>query len=434
MALMKSAFEKIQEIILSILSIFPSPDKIDYKNLSDVVLEGSFVVVIAAASIHFLYILGQFWTTNLDVIDHFMYKRAIDINDIPTGTYRYLITIYTNWRPGSGTNAKVFIQLHGELGQNTICYFLHNPYVPYRELFGWSDVSWFTLNTSIPIGELRSIVIAHDNSGDFAAWHLSKVIVRDLQSNKSWRFFANCWFTEDNRYPEARTKHVLQPVDPDYVEPFGERMFEWARRLYRERPLTAWYNLNFITPLSRSQMLTITYCYLLTLMLLSIAYFQYEDKITNNLIKLASMTFRTGVCYFVLLSLKIILSLNVFTTRNPSQMHIYIRIAFAIFIHAICILMTFVIILYSTSKKFDSETSFKWLFKFMLGIAQSELMIAFGVTFFKAWLFTFFAKDPFAEEAARIQLTKRVTNSFPFTYKKDVYSSNLKERSGAAEK
>ncbi|RWS26035.1 polycystic kidney disease protein 1-like 2 [Leptotrombidium deliense] len=251
MALLKSSLQKLYEILLFFLSLLPKPDNIGNATVTDLVINSNWIVVIAVSAIHILYIIFQFWTTNRDVIDHFMYKRAIDINDIPAGTYRYLITIYTNWRPGAGTDAKVFIQMTGVLGQNTICYYLHNPYLHYRKLFGKSsDVSWFSLNTSMPIGEIRSLTIAHDNTGDYAAWYLNKIIVRDLQINKSWRFFASCWMTEDSRYPTAKAKLTLKPVDPDYVEPFLERMFEWARRIYHERPLTHWYNLNYITPLS----------------------------------------------------------------------------------------------------------------------------------------------------------------------------------------
>ena len=73
----------------------------------------------------------------------------------PHFAIRYLIRIYTNWRPRSGTRSKIFIQLHGNLAQNTICYFLHNPFLPYRQLFVWGDCSFFVINTANPVGEIH---------------------------------------------------------------------------------------------------------------------------------------------------------------------------------------------------------------------------------------------------------------------------------------
>ena len=54
-----------------------------------------------------------------------------------------------------GTRSKIFLQLHGNLGQNTICFYLHNPFLPHRKLFVWGDISFFVINTANPIGDIQ---------------------------------------------------------------------------------------------------------------------------------------------------------------------------------------------------------------------------------------------------------------------------------------
>ncbi len=55
------------------------------------------------------------------------------------------------------------------------------------------------LATDISLGTIFKVHVWHDNSGRNPAWYLSRVIVRDLQTNQRYFFLAECWFTLDKR-------------------------------------------------------------------------------------------------------------------------------------------------------------------------------------------------------------------------------------------
>ena len=142
--------------IFDVLTAIPKPPYVDLGSIN-ILTDTDKVVFILVVALHILYIFLLSYCLKRDKIDNFMNKKAIQINDVPFGTYKYLVTIYTNWRPRSGTRSKIFIQLHGNLSQNTICYFLHNPFLPYRQLFVWGDCSFFVINTANPVGDIQVI-------------------------------------------------------------------------------------------------------------------------------------------------------------------------------------------------------------------------------------------------------------------------------------
>lgn len=137
---------------IGILINIPRP-KIDISGINH--LSDNQIVFNLVIFLHLLYIFLLNYCIKWDKIDDFMYKKVVQINDIPSGIYKYLVSIYTNWRPKSGTKSKIFLQLHGSLGQNTICYLLHNPFLPYREMFVWGDISFFVINTAYPVGDIQ---------------------------------------------------------------------------------------------------------------------------------------------------------------------------------------------------------------------------------------------------------------------------------------
>ena len=92
--------------------------------------------------------------------------------------------MYTNWRPNAGTKGRVYLQLHGVFARNSLCYYLHNPYGLNRKLFSWGDISWFLVNTANPLGDILAITVGHDSFGEQHCWFLSKIRIKDLQTNQ----------------------------------------------------------------------------------------------------------------------------------------------------------------------------------------------------------------------------------------------------------
>lgn len=140
--------------IISILINIPKPQTpINISTINH--LSDNGIVFNLVIFLHIFYFFLLNYCIKWDKVDNFMNKKVININDIPFGVYKYLISIYTNWRPRSGTKSKIFLQLHGTLCQNTIRYLLHNPFLPNRELFVWGDISFFIINTANPIGDIQ---------------------------------------------------------------------------------------------------------------------------------------------------------------------------------------------------------------------------------------------------------------------------------------
>ena len=47
----------------------------------------------------------------------------------------------------------------------------------------------------VNLGELKKVLIWHDNRGASPSWYLDHVIIKDLQTDKKYYFFANSWLT-----------------------------------------------------------------------------------------------------------------------------------------------------------------------------------------------------------------------------------------------
>ncbi|MGH0126740.1 UNVERIFIED_CONTAM: hypothetical protein FKN15_033494 [Acipenser sinensis] len=86
----------------------------------------------------------------------------------PCAQYRYLLAVYTGHRRGAGTSAK-------------------------KPVFERGGVDMFLLTTPFSLGELQTVRLCHDNSGDCPAWYVVKVVVKNLQTTQRWHFLCNSW-------------------------------------------------------------------------------------------------------------------------------------------------------------------------------------------------------------------------------------------------
>lgn len=122
----------------------------------------------------------------------------------------YTVTVKTGTRDGAGTDAKVSIDVFGNLDK-----FTDEPLVntKIKDPFEAGALETFTLNDEPDVGELDYIIIRHDNSGKKAGWFLDYVIIQNTKNNKSWKFYANRWLATDEE--DHRTYVKLYP-ERDY--------------------------------------------------------------------------------------------------------------------------------------------------------------------------------------------------------------------------
>jgi hypothetical protein len=113
----------------------------------------------------------------------------------------YAVTVHTSDRRGAGTDANVFVELHGSAG-----------HVGWTRLesgcndFERGAVDVFKL-TGADIGKLMSVGIKHDRSGFGSGWHLNMIEVRNETSGELAMFPCDNWL--DDAEGDKKTERQL---------------------------------------------------------------------------------------------------------------------------------------------------------------------------------------------------------------------------------
>ncbi|XP_065818145.1 lipoxygenase homology domain-containing protein 1 [Labrus bergylta] len=115
---------------------------------------------------------------------------SMDPMDMPKYN-KYAVTVFTPDLKGSGTDADVFINIFGELG-DTGERRLDND----KNNFEKGSEDKFTIEAP-NLGKVRKITIGHNNKGSSAGWFADKVIVDDMGNKIVYEFPINRWFALD---------------------------------------------------------------------------------------------------------------------------------------------------------------------------------------------------------------------------------------------
>uniref|UniRef100_A0A674J3I7 Polycystin 1, transient receptor potential channel interacting n=1 Tax=Terrapene triunguis TaxID=2587831 RepID=A0A674J3I7_9SAUR len=123
----------------------------------------------------------------------------IDINRVgvipfcgKNGMYKYEILVKTGWGRGSGTTAHVGITLYGVDNKSG------HRHLDGENAFHRNSLDVFQIATEQSLGSVWKIRIWHDNKGLSPSWYLQHVIVRDLQTSKSYFFLVNDWLSVES--------------------------------------------------------------------------------------------------------------------------------------------------------------------------------------------------------------------------------------------
>lgn len=151
------------------------------------------VVVCFIGAIFVAFILTAAWARRKDLKDKAKVKvTVLDDND-PFAEYCYLVKISTGHRPGSSTSSRVIVTVQGTEGDCEP----HHLTDPEKPVFERGGVDLFLLTTPFSLGDLQSIRLWHDNSGNHPAWFVSTVVIKDLQTEQKWNFLCNSWLSVD---------------------------------------------------------------------------------------------------------------------------------------------------------------------------------------------------------------------------------------------
>ncbi|XP_007438791.3 polycystin-1, partial [Python bivittatus] len=150
----------------------------------------NYIVLLTCAVCLVTYSMAAVIVHKLDLID------INRVGSIPfcgkNGLYRYEILVKTGWGKGSGTTAHVGITLYGIDSKSG------HRHLDDENAFRRNSLDIFQIATERNLGRVWKIRIWHDNKGLSPAWFLQHVVVRDLQTYKSYHFLVNDWLSVDS--------------------------------------------------------------------------------------------------------------------------------------------------------------------------------------------------------------------------------------------
>ncbi len=124
---------------------------------------------------------------------------------------RYEIQLATSDVKNAGSDARFYITLNGTRGSSAETQIDNS-----ADNFERNHLDFFHVDSPLPLGDIQSIRLRHDNSGDKPGWHGRYIIVRELGSTKPYIARIDRWLavTEGDRRTDITinaTEH--QPSD-----------------------------------------------------------------------------------------------------------------------------------------------------------------------------------------------------------------------------
>ncbi|KAF1405195.1 Polycystic kidney disease protein 1-like 2, partial [Spheniscus humboldti] len=250
-------------------SFFIIPNAIDVSKTAQ--LFGTFVdnpvVVTTVGCIFLIYVLVVIWARRKDIQDDAKVKITVLEDNDPFAQYRYLVTVFTGHRRGAATTSKVTLTLYGLEGESEP----HHLTDPDTPVFERGGVDVFLLCTFFPLGELQSIRLWHDNSGDSPSWYVNRVLVHDLAGDQKWYFLCNSWLAID--IGECVLDKVFPVATEQDMKQFSNLFFMKTSKGFQDGHI--WYSVFSRSPRSsftRAQRVSCCFSLLLCTMLTSIMF------------------------------------------------------------------------------------------------------------------------------------------------------------------
>ncbi|XP_059361535.1 polycystin-1-like protein 2 [Carassius carassius] len=226
------------------------------------------VVVCFIGAIFIAYILIAAWARRKDLQDTTKVKITMLEDNDPFAEYCYLLKVSTGHRMGSSTSSRVIVTLQGTEGECEP----HHLTDPDKPVFERGGVDLFLLTTPFPLGELQSIRLWHDNSGDHPAWYVNTVMVEDLQTEQKWHFLCSSWLAVD--IDDCTVEKVFPVASEAEMKGFSNLFFMKTTTDFCDGHI--WYSVVSRPPSSnftRVQRVSCCFSVLLCSMLTSIMFF-----------------------------------------------------------------------------------------------------------------------------------------------------------------
>ncbi|GAA6233697.1 polycystic kidney disease protein 1-like 2 isoform X1 [Lates japonicus] len=250
-------------------SFFVMPNLVDVSRTAELfaTFTNNPVVVCFVGAIFSVYLLVVVWARRKDIQDSAKVKITVLEDNDPLAEYRYMLNISTGHRHGASTSSQVTITLLGTEGESDP----HHLTDPDKPVFERGGVDMFLLTTHFSLGDLQSIRLWHDNSGERPAWYVNKVMVQDLESGQKWHFLCNSWLAVD--VGECTLDKVFPAATEMDLKRFSNLFFMKTAKDFRDGHI--WFSVISRPPCStftRVQRVSCCFSLLLCTMLTSIMF------------------------------------------------------------------------------------------------------------------------------------------------------------------
>ncbi|KAK3561831.1 hypothetical protein QTP86_017067, partial [Hemibagrus guttatus] len=194
-------------------SFFVMPNTVDVSRTAELfsTFANNPVVVCFVGAIFLAYFITVIWARRKDLQDKIKVRITVLEDNDPLAEYRYLVAVTTGHRYGAATTSQVTLTLTGTVWESKP----HHLTDPEKTVFTRGGVDIFMLTTPFSLGDLQSIRLWHDNSGEHPDWYVNRVMVQDLETGQIWNILCNSWLaidigdcTLDKVFPVASEKEL----------------------------------------------------------------------------------------------------------------------------------------------------------------------------------------------------------------------------------
>ncbi|XP_052069619.1 polycystin-1-like isoform X1 [Mytilus californianus] len=207
------------------------PNTLSFADLVNLDLVNNPVVFVTCSLIFVVYVIAVIICRRLDR------SNLERISSIPLcgkdGSFKYEVTVVTGRQPGAGTTANVGLRLYGEYGRT------NSKQLDKKWAFQRNCQDTFIMAHDTNLGNIEKLMIWHDNSGLDPSWYLIQVIVKDLQTDHKYYFFANFWMSLE--IEKGFIQKELLAAGSSEIQKFGRMFGRAVSNCMADRHL--WYSV-----------------------------------------------------------------------------------------------------------------------------------------------------------------------------------------------
>ncbi|XP_054856260.1 polycystic kidney disease protein 1-like 3 [Eublepharis macularius] len=214
-----------------------------------------------------------FWARQRQKQDRAKVRVTVLVDNDASAHFYYLVQVFTGYRRGAATSAKVLLTLYGAEGRSEP-HLLQQPQAP---SFEQGSMDSFLLATQKHLGNLHAARLWHNNSGTNPSWFVSRLVVSDLTARKKWYFLCDCWLAVD--MDDGQVDKVFIPASDQELLSFGNLFWGGlVNKLTQEHLWLSVVTCSPWSPFTRTQRLSCCLALLLCSMLVNIMFWKGPEE------------------------------------------------------------------------------------------------------------------------------------------------------------